>query len=112
MPIDYSGFALNKPPKKPKSKPSYAVYRQDGTIERVVLSLTDWKKLKRWLWDTHLAIFGFVRCHICQSPIHTPLAYEPDHVKPRGSGGCYRDDRDVKPSHAICNRRKGSIREP
>jgi hypothetical protein len=109
--MDYSKFALAKPAKKPKSKPSYAVYRQDGTIERIVLSLTDWKKLKRWLWDTHLDIFGFVRCHLCQALIHTPLAYEPDHLTPRGNGGAYRDDRFVKPSHAICNRTKGSRRD-
>jgi hypothetical protein len=108
--MDYSKFALPKPPKKPKPKPSYAVYRQDGTIERVVLSLNDWKKLKRWLWDTHEVIYGFVRCHLCQGRIHTPLAYEPDHLIPRGHGGGTRDDRFIRPAHSTCNRERGSKR--
>ena len=105
------GFLFAKPPKRPRSKPTRAVYRADGTIERIILSAPDWRELKDFIWDAHLAIYGLVRCHICSGTINFKLAYEPDHVHPRGSGGCYRDDRDVKPAHAFCNREKGSKRE-
>jgi hypothetical protein len=108
--VDMTGLAFGKPAKRPRSKPSKAIYRDDGTIERIVLSLNDWRKLKEFIWEANLFIYGLVRCHICKGLIHYKLAYEPDHVHPRGNGGCYRDDRDVKPAHAACNRTKGSRR--
>jgi 5-methylcytosine-specific restriction endonuclease McrA len=108
--IDYSGFALSKPPKKRKSKPSHAIYRPDGTIERIVLSPTDWRKLRDFVWDAEMRIHGFVRCHLCASFIWTFHDMELDHKIPRGHGGGSRDDRFVAPSHRICNRERGSKR--
>jgi hypothetical protein len=110
MPIDYSGFALNKPPKKPKSKPSYAVYRQDGTIERIVLSKTEWDKLTQWCWDTFLAIDGLVRCHIGAHVIQSRHEFVLDHPLGRGMNRGHQDDRTVKPACHMHNGIKGSVR--
>jgi hypothetical protein len=79
---------------------------------RIVLSPYQWHKLRWWVWDTFNDIFGEVRCHICGDVLETIWHMALDHWKsPRGNGGCYRDDRFVKPACHKCNSEKGSKRD-
>jgi hypothetical protein len=78
---------------------------------RIVLSPYHWHKLREWVWVTFQFWFGEVRCHICGERILWFYAMALDHWKsPRGNGGCYRDDRFVKPACHECNNAKGSKR--
>lgn len=108
--IDHSKSAFPKPAKVPKVKPSTSYWNMAGELQRIVLNPPEWKKLRVFVWDAYVMIFGKVECHICERPILDFSDYELDHLIPRGNGGCYRDDRKVKPSHMICNRTRGSKR--
>ena len=119
MAIDYSTFRFAKPsdkagpaPKKRiprKPKPTRTIANKSGQGERLVLSKADWEKLRRHYWKTHPT----VACGICGLPILRWEDFEFDHKDPRGMGGGRRDDSpgNLRPSHALCNRAKGSRRE-
>jgi hypothetical protein len=95
----------------PKEKPSAGFWNLQGEMLRIVLCPSEWKKLRVWVWETYLYVYGTVDCHLCERPIREFEDYELDHHPiPRGMGGGTRDDRHVKPSHFSCNRAKGSKR--
>lgn len=108
--IDHSKSAFPKSPKMPKEKPSAGFWNLQGEMLRIVLCPSEWKKLRVWVWETYLYVYGTVDCHLCERPIRELEDYELDHLTPRGMNGGFRDDRRVKPSCRICNRLKGSKR--
>lgn len=78
---------------------------------RIVLSPSDWRKLREWVWRTFNSYrVLFPICHICRARIYWYDDFNLDHLTPRGLGGGTRDDRFVKPSHSWCNRERGSKR--
>jgi 5-methylcytosine-specific restriction endonuclease McrA len=53
-----------------------------------------------------LAEFGMV-CHLCGGEIASPSDLDFDHVIPRALGGQHVYE-NIRPTHAVCNRRKGA----
>lgn len=51
-------------------------------------------------------------CSICGDVLTDMNDVVPDHIEPRGAGGCWRDDRpeNIGAAHSLCNQRKGSQR--
>jgi 5-methylcytosine-specific restriction endonuclease McrA len=79
---------------------------------RIVLSAAHYRELRLFVYDAHFEVFGEVRCHLCDRLLLLIGEMELDHLTPRGNGGCYRDDRFVKPACHECNSKKGSKRVP
>jgi hypothetical protein len=75
---------------------------------RLILSEADWRKMKRGMWTKGKVLL----CGICGLRIRRYKDLEPDHVKPRGMNGGFRDDSpgNIRASHRWCNREKGSRR--
>lgn len=108
--MDMTKLPFGKPAKRPRSKPTRAVRNPDGSIERIILSDTDWKKLTQWVWETQLEINGLVRCHIGAHTINEREQFVLDHVDGRGMNSGHRNDMRVKPACHWHNGEKGSIR--
>lgn len=101
--MDYSHFPIPKVKSRPKPE-----VKKDG---RLVLSPYRWAKQKLEMWNAAvIANSGSVICHLCKSPIRSFGDFEPDHIITKGHGGGKRDDRrgNLAPSHAWCNRERGS----
>jgi len=90
--------------KRQNSKATHTT--KDG---RLILSPTDWRKMKAEMWED-LSGYGArpFPCGICHQLIGFLSDFEPDHIKPRGMGGGFRDDKpeNIQPSHRWCNREK------
>lgn len=52
-------------------------------------------------------------CGICHLPMTDAREIDPDHIEPRGNGGCWRDDDEsnIRATHRSCNLEKGSRRD-
>lgn len=76
--------------------------------KRLLLSEADWRKMKRGMWAAGKKLL----CGICGRYISSYGDLEPDHIKPRGMDGAFRDDSpaNIQRSHWWCNREKGSRR--
>jgi HNH endonuclease len=100
---------LKRTPFRRKSSKVKTHVTRDG---RLILSVKDWQAMKRRMWDALTSFTNFgVQCAICHGTIKRYEDFEPDHVVPRGMGGGKRDDSNIQPSHALCNRLKGSKRD-
>jgi hypothetical protein len=79
---------------------------------RIILGTGEWRQLRKFVFLTHWEINTPLRCHMCGTTIYALTEMALDHWKsPRGNGGCYRDDRFVKPACHKCNSEKGSKRD-
>ena len=80
---------------------------------RIVLSKSDWRKLREWFWFDRwdlLESMPWPPCALCFQTIQWFREFTLDHITPRGMGGGKRDDRFVQPAHFWCNAKKGSKR--
>lgn len=68
-----------------------------------------WIKTRReWIKANPPNHQGYWYCYICRQWVHE-TDMELDHVEPRGSGGVEKNRMgNLRPTHATCNRLKGS----
>lgn len=94
----------------PNFRPTREFVDKTTGEKRLILSESDWRKMKRQMWQEGR---GRLKCGICGKGILRYADLEPDHRKPRGMGGGFRDDSpaNLAPSHRLCNREKGSRRD-
>ena len=86
-------YALANPGKRAESRG-----RRRASKQGAVVTKADYKAI--------LAEFGMV-CHICGLEIETIHDLHYDHVIPLSKGGEHTQ-RNIRPSHTVCNLRKGS----
>lgn len=69
------------------------------------------RRRKQWIEDHPPDELGFYICYLCDWQVHY-LDMELDHEEPKGStpADIAESDKNMKPTHPICNKIKGSRR--
>lgn len=70
----------------------------------------EWKRIRKaWVAAHPPNHQGYWRCYLCGGWVHTS-EMELDHVEPRGSSSraVHNSDKNLYPTHYLCNREKGS----